>query len=54
MPITLRLAENADILSMAAIRAKESGTEAFWTDRIGWYLCGEHSPQQALPSVQLM
>ena len=38
---------------MAAIRAQESQsdasqTEAFWTNRIGLYLSGEHSPQQAL------
>ena len=25
------------------------GDKTFWTDRITWYLRGEHSPQQALP-----
>ena len=33
---------------MAAIRAQERGTEAFWTERIELYLSGEHSPQKAL------
>ena len=35
---------------MAAIRALEWGSEAFWTDRIGRYLKGQHSPQHALPA----
>jgi predicted GNAT family acetyltransferase len=35
---------------MAAIRAQEWGTESFWTDRIGLYLSGEHSPPEALPA----
>jgi GNAT superfamily N-acetyltransferase len=34
---------------MAAIRAQEWETEAFWAVRIGLYLSGEHSPRQALP-----
>jgi GNAT superfamily N-acetyltransferase len=34
---------------MAAIRAQQWGDKAFWTDRITWYLRGEHWPQQALP-----
>jgi GNAT superfamily N-acetyltransferase len=50
MPITLRPGELADIPLMAAIRAQEWGTERFWTDRIGLYLSGKHSPQQALPA----
>jgi GNAT superfamily N-acetyltransferase len=33
---------------MAAIRAREWGTDAFWADRIRRYLSGEHSPQEAL------
>lgn len=33
---------------MAAIRARVWQTEAFWMARIGSYLGGEHSPQQAL------
>jgi len=49
VPIIFRSAENVDVPSMAAIRAKESGGEALWVDRIGRYLSGAHSPQQALP-----
>ena len=48
VPITLRPVEPSDIPLMAAIRAREWGTEAFWTGRIGLYLSGKHSPQQAL------
>jgi GNAT superfamily N-acetyltransferase len=48
MPVTLRPVEPTDIPPMAAIRAQEWGTEAFWRDRIGLYLSGRHSPQQAL------
>lgn len=33
---------------MAALRAEEWETQVFWEDRIGRYLRGEHSPQQAL------
>jgi|SRR2546425_2224320 len=50
MPITIRPGELTDIPLMAAIRAQEWGTESFWTDRIGLYLSGEHSPQEALPA----
>jgi GNAT superfamily N-acetyltransferase len=50
MPITLRPVELFDIPLMAAIRAQEWGTETFWTARIGLYLSGEHSPQEALPA----
>ena len=50
MPITLRPVEPSDIPLMAAIRAREWGTETFWTGRIGLYLSGKHSPQQALPA----
>ena len=46
--ITLRPVDHADIPQMAAIRAREWKTEAFWIDRIGLYLSGKHSPQQAL------
>jgi hypothetical protein len=35
MPITIRHGELADIPLMAVIRAQESGTESFWTHRIG-------------------
>jgi GNAT superfamily N-acetyltransferase len=48
--IALRPAEFSDISLMAVIRAREWETEAFWTNRIGAYLRGEHSPQQALPA----
>ena len=50
MPITLRPGELSDVPLMAAIRAHEWETESFWTGRIGLYLSGEHSPQQALPA----
>lgn len=50
MPITLRPVEPSDIPLMAAIRAQVWETEPFWTGRIGLYLSGEHSPQQALPA----
>ena len=49
MQITVRAAESADIPRMALMRAQEWETETFWTGRIGLYLSGEHSPQQALP-----
>jgi|ERR1700733_5636342 len=50
MPIRVRRVEEADIVSMAAIRAQEWETEAFWKGRIERYLRGEHSPQKALPA----
>jgi ribosomal protein S18 acetylase RimI-like enzyme len=50
MPIKLRPVEPPDIPLMAAIRAQVWETETFWTRRIGLYLSGEHSPQQALPA----
>jgi hypothetical protein len=46
MPVTFRPAEGADVSAMAAIRAQQWGHKTFWTDRITWYLRGEHSPQQ--------
>jgi hypothetical protein len=48
MPVTLR-PEDADVSATAAIRTQQWGDKSFWTDRITWYLRGEHSPQQALP-----
>jgi ribosomal protein S18 acetylase RimI-like enzyme len=48
MAVTLRGVEETDISSMAEIRAREWGTQVFWVDRIGRYLSGQHSPQQAL------
>jgi GNAT superfamily N-acetyltransferase len=50
MPIAFRQARESDVAAMAMIRAREWGTEAFWNERIGRYLAGEHSPQQALPA----
>ena len=48
MPITLRPVEYRDIPAMARIRAREWETETYWVDRIGAYLSGNLSPQQAL------
>ena len=48
MPITLRPVEPPDIPRLAAIRAQEWETEAYWTGRIGSYIREEQSPQQAL------
>src|SRR5260370_31092477 len=50
MLITLRVAELSDVRAMAAIRALQWETEPYWANRIGSYLKGEHSPQQALPA----
>jgi GNAT superfamily N-acetyltransferase len=48
MAITIRPVQPSDVPLMAAIRAQQWETAAFWTERIGLYLSGEHSPQQAL------
>ena len=48
MPVTLRLAEDADVSATTAIRTQRWGDKTFWTDRITWYLRGEHSPRPAL------
>jgi GNAT superfamily N-acetyltransferase len=48
MSLEFRPAEERDIAGMAHIRAEEWRDDAFWIDRIGRYLSGEHSPQQAL------
>jgi GNAT superfamily N-acetyltransferase len=48
MPIRVRNVEDADLASMAALRAKEWETAAFWQSRIEAYLRGDHSPQKAL------
>src|SRR5579871_517043 len=45
---TIRSSEEGDIPAMAWIRAQEWESEAFWRERIGGYLQGEHSPQKAL------
>ena len=44
----IRTAEPADVPSMAAIRARRWGSQELWVDRIGGYLQGTYSPQQAL------
>ncbi|HLY69445.1 MAG TPA: GNAT family N-acetyltransferase [Puia sp.] len=43
-----REAAEEDIVSMAAIRDREWGSENFWITRIGGYLRGQHHPQHAL------
>jgi len=48
MAVRVRPAEDRDIAAMAALRAQEWETAAFWEARIGRYLRGEHSPRQAL------
>ncbi|HEU5406534.1 MAG TPA: GNAT family N-acetyltransferase [Nitrospira sp.] len=48
MQISIRAVEDSDVPYMAAIRAQNWQTEAFWSDRISRYLRGEHSPQKAL------
>ena len=49
MLFTLRIAEPRDIPGMAAIRAAEWETQAYWEQRISGYLAGTHNPQRALP-----
>jgi GNAT superfamily N-acetyltransferase len=48
MSLVIRRAEDRDVAGMASIRAQVWQSEEFWKDRIGRYLKGEHSPQQAL------
>ncbi|MGZ6194070.1 MAG: hypothetical protein ACXWML_02445, partial [Candidatus Binataceae bacterium] len=48
MPILVRPAEDRDVEAMATIRAHRWGTPEFWMNRIGPYLKGDYSPQQAL------
>jgi GNAT superfamily N-acetyltransferase len=45
-----RPAEDGDLDAMAAIRAREWETEAYWKRRIGSYISVEQSPQHALPT----
>ncbi len=47
--VVIRPAEVDDVPAMAAIRAAEWETEAYWERRIGNYLCGELGAQHALP-----
>ena len=46
--VTIRAAGFEDVPTMAAIRALYHETQAFWEQRIGGYLRGTYSPQQAL------
>jgi GNAT superfamily N-acetyltransferase len=48
MAIEFRPVRDCDIAAMAAIRAEEWESEAYWKARISLYLSGEHSPQQAV------
>ena len=48
MPVEVRVATLQDVPAMAAMRARNWETEEFWQVRIGGYLRGSHSPQQAL------
>jgi len=48
MSVQVRPAEESDIRAMAALRAHERETEAFWQTSIRRYLSGERSPRQAL------
>lgn len=50
MPVVFRAAEHGDLDAMASIRAREWETEAYWKRRIGSYMAGDQSPQQALPA----
>jgi ribosomal protein S18 acetylase RimI-like enzyme len=47
--VIIRRAEERDVPTMAAIRAAEWETEAYWQRRIGNYLRGEIGAQHALP-----
>jgi len=47
--VLYRPSQAADVPGMALIRACESGSVEFWTNRISAYLNGEHNPQRALP-----
>ena len=48
MATLIRPAEDRDVMSMAAIRAREWNNEDFWMARIAGYLGGTYSPQRAL------
>jgi ribosomal protein S18 acetylase RimI-like enzyme len=48
--IQYRKANESDVAGMAKIRAKNSGTEEYWNNRITGYLSCQHNPQQALSS----
>lgn len=46
--VLVRKATSEDVLGMASIRALYWESPAFWMQRIGGYLAGSYSPQQAL------
>jgi GNAT superfamily N-acetyltransferase len=48
MSVLVRLAEDRDIPEMAVLRSQVWETPSFWAERIGLYLCGDHSPRLAL------
>ena len=48
MSVVFQAAEDRDLDAMAAIRAREWETEAYWKRRIGGYMAVELSPQHAL------
>jgi hypothetical protein len=52
VPIAFRQAEEIDIAGMAAIRAEEWETQAFWEDRIRRYLTGDHRLSRLCPLVR--
>lgn len=47
--VLIRAAEEGDVPAMAAIRAAEWETQAYWEKRIGAYLAGNVSAQHAVP-----
>lgn len=47
--VLIRPAEPRDVPAMAAIRAAEWETQAYWEKRIGAYLAGNISAQHAVP-----
>lgn len=49
MVIDFRPVDAVDVPLMAALRAREWGTEPYWIHRITGYLEGDLSPGQALP-----
>lgn len=46
--MTIRRAEQTDIVAMAAIRAAEWETQEYWERRIAGYLAGAVNPRHAL------
>ena len=46
--LTYRLASLDDVPGMAAVRARDWGTEEYWRERIAGYLRGDTNPAKAL------